>query len=100
MTEPYKYEMIIYWSAEDSAFVVEVPELPGCMADGPTPALAVASAQEAIAIGSPLPESWADPFRSHEGVRFRRPEAVTIVRPTAHDERPPCFRGDRVARIQ
>ena len=30
------YEMIIYWSDEDEAFVVEVPELPGCMADGPT----------------------------------------------------------------
>jgi len=40
-----KYEMIIYWSQEDSAFVVEVPELPGCMADGPTYADAVANAQ-------------------------------------------------------
>jgi predicted RNase H-like HicB family nuclease len=40
-----KYEMIIYWSQEDSAFVVEVPELPGCMADGPTYAAAVANAQ-------------------------------------------------------
>lgn len=29
-----KYEIIIYWSAEDSAYVAEVPELPGCMADG------------------------------------------------------------------
>ena len=31
-----KYEMIIYWSKEDDAFIVEVPELPGCMADGKT----------------------------------------------------------------
>jgi len=31
-----KYEVIIYWSAEDGAFVAEVPELPGCMADGRT----------------------------------------------------------------
>ena len=30
----YKYEIIIYWSEEDEAFVAEVPELPGCMADG------------------------------------------------------------------
>jgi len=29
-----KYEIIIYWSAEDNAYVAEVPELPGCMADG------------------------------------------------------------------
>jgi predicted RNase H-like HicB family nuclease len=31
---PAKYEIIIYWSAEDSAFIAEVPELSGCMADG------------------------------------------------------------------
>ena len=31
-----KYEVIIYWSKEDKAFVAEVPELPGCMADGAT----------------------------------------------------------------
>lgn len=29
-----RYEIIIYWSAEDSAYIAEVPELPGCMADG------------------------------------------------------------------
>lgn len=31
-----KYEIIIYWSYEDNAFIAEVPELPGCMADGQT----------------------------------------------------------------
>jgi len=31
-----KYEVIIYWSSDDGAFVAEVPELPGCMADGRT----------------------------------------------------------------
>lgn len=32
----YKYEVIIYWSEEDQAFIAEVPELPGCAADGDT----------------------------------------------------------------
>jgi predicted RNase H-like HicB family nuclease len=32
----YKYELIIFWSQEDGRYVVEVPELPGCMADGLT----------------------------------------------------------------
>ncbi|EDN65406.1 protein of unknown function UPF0150 [Beggiatoa sp. PS] len=31
-----KYEIILYWSQEDEAFIAEVPELPGCMADGET----------------------------------------------------------------
>ena len=31
-----KYELIVYWSKDDDAYVVEVPELPGCMADGKT----------------------------------------------------------------
>ena len=31
-----RYELIVYWSDEDDVFIVEVPELPGCMADGKT----------------------------------------------------------------
>ena len=31
-----KYEIIIYWSQDDEAFIAEVPELPGCAADGDT----------------------------------------------------------------
>ena len=44
----YKYEMVIYWSEEDGKFVVEVPELPGCMADGDTYEEALANAKIAI----------------------------------------------------
>ena len=32
-----KYEKIIYWSNEDDRFIIEVPELPGCVSDGSTP---------------------------------------------------------------
>jgi predicted RNase H-like HicB family nuclease len=56
--------LIIYWSKEDDAFVVEVPELPGCMADGSTYAEAVANAETIIGewietakeLGRPIPE--------------------------------------------
>lgn len=45
----YKYEVIIYWSEEDSAFLAEVPELPGCMADGQSYEEALRNAQTVIA---------------------------------------------------
>ncbi|MEL5849006.1 MAG: type II toxin-antitoxin system HicB family antitoxin [Candidatus Igneacidithiobacillus chanchocoensis] len=44
-----RYELIIYWSDADDAFLVEVPELPGCMADGATYQEAVANAEQVIA---------------------------------------------------
>ena len=58
-----KYEMIIFWSEADQAFVVEVPELPGCMADGATYGEAVANAERVIEewiqtakeLGRPIP---------------------------------------------
>jgi predicted RNase H-like HicB family nuclease len=59
-----RYELIIYWSKDDNSFVVEVPELPGCMADGQTYAEAVKNAEEIIdewietarKLGRPIPE--------------------------------------------
>ena len=59
-----RYELIIYWSEDDNTFVVEVPELPGCMADGQTYAEAVKNAEEIInewietarKLGRPIPE--------------------------------------------
>jgi predicted RNase H-like HicB family nuclease len=58
-----KYEVIIYWSETDGAFVAEVPELPGCAADGPTQEKALANAQIVIrkwietakSLGRPIP---------------------------------------------
>ena len=59
-----KYEVIIYWSKEDKAFIAEVPELPGCMADGPTRRKALANVEVVIEewietakeLGRPIPE--------------------------------------------
>jgi predicted RNase H-like HicB family nuclease len=58
MPMPMKYELIIYWSKEDNDFIVEVPELPGCMvADGGTYEEAAKNAQSVI-------EEWVDTARS------------------------------------
>ena len=48
-----KYEVIIYWSEEDEAFIAEVPELPGCAADG-------ASYQEALANVEVIIQEWIE----------------------------------------
>lgn len=45
-----KYEIIIFWSEEDEAFVADVPELPGCMAHGNSHSDALGNAEEAIAL--------------------------------------------------
>jgi len=59
-----RYEMIIYWSEEDQAYLVEVPELPGCVADGGTYLEAVQNAEvvmqewieTATELGRPIPQ--------------------------------------------
>jgi len=43
-----KYEIIIYWSDEDNAFIAEIPELPGCMADGTSQHEALVNAESVI----------------------------------------------------
>ena len=48
MQSKYRYEIIIYWSDEDQAYIAEVPELPGCAADGPTYQEALAQAEVVI----------------------------------------------------
>ena len=59
-----RYELIIYWSEEDQAFIAEIPELPGCMADGATYKEAVDNVEGVIQewieaakeLGRPIPE--------------------------------------------
>lgn len=52
-----KHGVMIYWSEEDQAFLAEVPELPGCMADGATQA-------EALAKTAQVAEEWIETARS------------------------------------
>ena len=48
MKSKWKYEIILYWSEEDQAYIAEVPELPGCAADGPTYRQALANVEVII----------------------------------------------------
>ena len=66
----HKYEVIIYWSDDDGAFVAEVPELPGCMAHGETPAAALANAQEAISLWIATAREFGDPVPVPKGRRL------------------------------
>ncbi|HTB21703.1 MAG TPA: type II toxin-antitoxin system HicB family antitoxin [bacterium] len=52
-----KYEIIIYWSKEDSAYLAEVPELPGCMADGKNYQAALKNVETVI-------EEWIETAKS------------------------------------
>ncbi len=63
MADDVKYEIILYWTKDDRSFVAEVPELPGCAADGATYQAAVANAEVVIRewietaqeLGRPIP---------------------------------------------
>jgi len=65
MKPEFRYEVIIYWSDEDQAFLAEVPELPGCAADGATYAEAISNVEIIIRewietaqeLGRPVPQS-------------------------------------------
>ena len=64
MKNSYRYEIVIYWSEEDDAFIAEVPELPGCAADGVSYAEALANVdviiqewiETAKELGRPIPQ--------------------------------------------
>jgi predicted RNase H-like HicB family nuclease len=70
MMPEFRYEVIIYWSDEDQAFIAEVPELPGCAADGATYAEAVSNVEVVVRewietaqeLGRPVPEPKGRPL--------------------------------------
>ena len=64
------YEIIIYWSREDDAFVAEAPELPGCAAHGPTQEAALASVQEAIRLWIETAKEFGDAVPEPKGRRL------------------------------
>ena len=58
----YRYEIIIYWSKEDNAFIAEVPELPGCMAHGNTYEEALKNIKDAIMLWIDTAKEFGDPI--------------------------------------
>jgi predicted RNase H-like HicB family nuclease len=65
-----KYEVIIYWSAEDQVFVAEVPELPGCMAHGKTQRDALANVRQAMALWVRTAREFGDHVPEPKGRRL------------------------------
>ncbi len=66
----YKYEIIIYWSNEDQAFIAEVPELPGCMAHGQTQEAALKNVNEAIQLWIDTAQEFGDLVPEPKGERL------------------------------
>ncbi|HEV3202625.1 MAG TPA: type II toxin-antitoxin system HicB family antitoxin [Bryobacteraceae bacterium] len=65
-----KYEVIIYWSEQDAAFIAEVPELPGCAAHGPTQEDALSNALDAIRLWIDTAKEFGDPIPEPKGRRL------------------------------
>ncbi len=67
----HKYEIIIYWSDDDQAFVAEVPELPGCSAHGDSPDAALSSCKYAIDLWIDTAKESGRPVPAPKGRRLR-----------------------------
>lgn len=66
----FKYETIIYWSAEDQVFIAEVPELPGCIAHGASPESALSNAKEAAKLWMETAMEFGDTIPQPKGSRL------------------------------
>ena len=58
----HKYEIVLYWSDADNAFIAEAPELPGCIAHGDTQASALENITEAISLWLDTAREFGDPI--------------------------------------
>ena len=65
-----RYEVILYWSNEDKAFIAEVPELSGCIAHGATPQKALKNVEEAIGLWIETAREFGDPIPEPKGRRL------------------------------
>lgn len=65
-----KYEVIIYWSKDDEAFIAEVPQLAGCAAHGDSQEEALRNAQEAISLWIETAQEFGDPIPEPIGRRL------------------------------
>ncbi|MDX1520484.1 MAG: type II toxin-antitoxin system HicB family antitoxin [Anaerolineae bacterium] len=66
----YRYEIIIYWSDEDEAYIAEVPELSGCMAHGSSYDEALENAKEAIQLWIDTAQEFGDSIPKPKGRRL------------------------------
>jgi len=66
----YRYEIIIYWDAQDEIYVAEVPELPGCSAHGKSYDDALANAKSAIELWLDTAKQSGDPIPEPKGRRL------------------------------
>jgi predicted RNase H-like HicB family nuclease len=65
-----KYEVIIYWSKEDDAYIAEVPQLAGCAAHGDSQEEALRNAQDAIRLWLETAQEFGDPIPEPIGRRL------------------------------
>ncbi|MBT5706972.1 MAG: type II toxin-antitoxin system HicB family antitoxin [Verrucomicrobia bacterium] len=65
-----RYEVIIFWSNEDEAFVADVPELPGCTAHGTSQEEALSNAKKAVSLWIETAQEFGDPIPEPKGRRL------------------------------
>ena len=65
-----RYEIIIFWSDDDEAYIAEVPELPGCTAHGDSYESALANAKDAISLWIETAKEFNDPIPEPKGRRL------------------------------